>query len=581
MKKSNLLKKTVIALIIFTVLAFVSWAALFTVVCVSTKAFNFPVNHFTQLFTIFGFPAGYTALSISTYVMIGLAFVSLVLTLTLSVVKRRGIMVFPMFMVLFTTFAMAELVANLTKTSIPSGGLDLTGYLAMLKDKSLSTVVITVCIFITAILSYSLAWITFVFALIHACMNPNKPRVEEPEAIPDMVIEAENNPEFAEEPTPEEDIKGSDLKSVIREVLSEIGAGQNQCGNTVTGATFAAPLVVQYFNGANPVEQKPAEPQPEPEPKGEVVVEPIPYEEPAPTVDSVILSADSLELDLNGKKMDNLVSTVKGEHNPDTSVTWSVKDDSIVLVSSSGLVVGIKVGATKVIATSKQDDTKFAECIVIVSETVKEPEPEKEPEPAPAPAPVIVQVVQAPTPEPEPEPEPQPEPDPEPIPEPAPEPVPEPAPVEEKKPIIRIPFEERITTADKEMKDNYNELKNEILSYGVKSRVSNSGDTFRLHRKTYVKLTIAGKSLKLYFALNPDDYKDSTLPIQDASGKGIYEEIPLVFKVKSGLSMRRCKQLIADVMEKDNLTQGEIGKVNWVKEIAAELKEAKKAEKAE
>ena len=131
------------------------------------------------------------------------------------------------------------------------------------------------------------------------------------------------------------------------------------------------------------------------------------------------------------------------------------------------------------------------------------------------------------------------------------------------------------------MKDNYNELKNDILAYGVKSRVSNSGDTFRLHRKTYVKLTIAGKSLKLYFALNPEDYKDSTIPVADASEKNIYQEIPLIFKVKSGLSMRRAKQLIADVMAPDGLVQGEVGKVNWVKEIAAEMKEGKKESKDE
>ena len=138
---------------------------------------------------------------------------------------------------------------------------------------------------------------------------------------------------------------------------------------------------------------------------------------------------------------------------------------------------------------------------------------------------------------------------------------------EEKKPIIRIPFTERMLSADKEMQANYNELKNEILSYGVNSRVSNSGDTFRLHCKTYVKITIAGLSLKLYFALNPDDYKDSTLPIQNAGHKGIYAEIPLVFKVKSGLSMRRCKQLIQDVFDKNGLEQGEISNIDWVEEL--------------
>ena len=148
-----------------------------------------------------------------------------------------------------------------------------------------------------------------------------------------------------------------------------------------------------------------------------------------------------------------------------------------------------------------------------------------------------------------------------------PVPIAQPAEEENKNPIIRIPFQERMLNADKEMQSNYNELKNEILSYGVNFRVSNSGDTFRLHRKTYVKITIAGLSLKLYFALNPNDYKDSTIPVQDAGHKGIYEEIPLVFKVKSGLSMRRCKELIQDVMEKNGLEQGEVANIDWVKEL--------------
>ena len=127
--------------------------------------------------------------------------------------------------------------------------------------------------------------------------------------------------------------------------------------------------------------------------------------------------------------------------------------------------------------------------------------------------------------------------------------------------------------------DLYNELKNEILSYGVKSRVSANGDTFRLHKKMYVRITVAGKSLKLYFALNPDDYKDSKIPVQDAGHKDLYAEIPLVFKVRSGLSVRRCKELIQDVMEKDGLEQGEVGKVNWAKELKAELKEKAKSKK--
>ncbi len=144
---------------------------------------------------------------------------------------------------------------------------------------------------------------------------------------------------------------------------------------------------------------------------------------------------------------------------------------------------------------------------------------------------------------------------------------PAPAAPKEHKKIIRIPFQVRIHAAEPELKANFNELKSDILAYGVKSRISNSGDTFRLHTKTYVKITIAGKALKLYFALNPKDYKDSKMPLANAGHKGIYREIPLVFKVKSGLSVRRAKQLVADAMAKDGLVQKEVVAHNWVKEI--------------
>lgn len=177
--------------------------------------------------------------------------------------------------------------------------------------------------------------------------------------------------------------------------------------------------------------------------------------------------------------------------------------------------------------------------------------PAPAPQPAPAPRPVPRPVQPAPAPAPRPV---------------RPAPAPAPAPVAKPK-IIRIPFEKRIATVDKVMKAHFNELKSDILAYGVKSRVSNSGDTFRLHTVTYVKITIAGKSLKLYLALDPKDYKDTTIPFSDASHKGIYKEIPFVFKVKSELSLRRAKQLIADAMAKGGLEQGHVEPHDWVKEI--------------
>lgn len=181
----------------------------------------------------------------------------------------------------------------------------------------------------------------------------------------------------------------------------------------------------------------------------------------------------------------------------------------------------------------------------------EEPKPVKEqPKPAPAPAPVVVE-----------------------------EPEPEEEEEEEeggvKKPIIRIPFPERLVKADKDLKDNYNELKNEFLSYGLKSRVSNSGDTFRMHRKAYAKITIAGKGLKIYYPLNPNDYAESPIPVIDVSDKAAYEETPLAFKVKSNLSVRRAKKLLEDSLVGEEIDKLEPGKTDWVKEVRAELREKK------
>ena len=272
------------------------------------------------------------------------------------------------------------------------------------------------------------------------------------------------------------------LRDIVRDELARQPKENNQPVDkgeqTVTGATFGGPLVVQYFNGGingvNP-ESKP-EPKPEPKPeKKEEVKEEVKHE-------------------------------VKEETKPEPK-------------------------------PEVKEETK--------SEVKEEPVKDE------VPTPVVKEEAK---------------------------PEPKPEPVEDKEKVVyeRLTFAERLLQSDKELHVIYNDLKNDILSYGVKSRVSAIGDTFRLHKKMYVRITVAGKSLKLYFALNPDDYKDSKIPVQDAGNKGLYAEIPLVFKVRSDLSIRRAKELIQDCMDKDGLEQKEIGKVNWIKELRAEVEETKK-----
>lgn len=139
----------------------------------------------------------------------------------------------------------------------------------------------------------------------------------------------------------------------------------------------------------------------------------------------------------------------------------------------------------------------------------------------------------------------------------------------------RVPFAEKIVAADKDIKAKYNELKNEALAYGPSSRLSVAGDTFRLHRKAYVKITLVGKTLKVYFALNPNDYVDSPIPVFDAGDKASYADVPALLKVRSDLSVRRAKELIAAAFAVDGIEKGEVQEHNHVKDISKELKEKK------
>ena len=147
--------------------------------------------------------------------------------------------------------------------------------------------------------------------------------------------------------------------------------------------------------------------------------------------------------------------------------------------------------------------------------------------------------------------------------------------------IIRLNFLERIAEGDQLLKDNYNAIKGLLMSYGLKNRLSNTGDTFRLHKKTYAKITCSGESLKLYLALNPKDFQSTALPVQDVSNKDAYKDIPLAFKVRSELSLRRANELIATCMRQDNLeVNPDFEKLDYTKEIITELENEKKVEAA-
>ena len=380
---------------------------------------------------------------------------------------------------------------------------------------------------------------------------------EEPKVQPSAGYEA-----VKEEPAKHEEVNLDKIKEIMH---GELGSKAVEAPVVKEEPKAPAPAVVQVGPSLEEIramvrEELSVEEAEKPAPTPIIVAVPAPAPAPVPVKEEPVekpLDADQIR-QLIADELSKLIVKTEPEPEPEPVKEEELSEDKVRAVIAEEL-----------------------------ARVMVKPEPEPEPAPAPEVKPVtaeemrqimleaVAQMAAA-----------KPEPAPAPVVQPAPVVV-EPAPVivkvektapvkvaaqpaeedKEKPTYERIPFQTRMLKADKEMKNNYNELKSEIMSYGVKSRVSNSGDTFRLHTKTYLKITIAGKSLKLYYALDPKDYEKTTLPVQDAGHKGIYKDIPLVFKVKSDLSMRRAKQLIADTMEKSGLEQGKVELHNWVKEI--------------
>lgn len=118
----------------------------------------------------------------------------------------------------------------------------------------------------------------------------------------------------------------------------------------------------------------------------------------------------------------------------------------------------------------------------------------------------------------------------------------------------RASFETRLKNADFDLRHKYYDLRDHIKSYGLSNRLSIPGDSFSAHRKRYVFITINGRHLKVYFATNPDDYKDTPIPVERTETKK-YEDLPLQFKVRSDLSFRRAVKIVDDMLTKEGYTR--------------------------
>lgn len=120
----------------------------------------------------------------------------------------------------------------------------------------------------------------------------------------------------------------------------------------------------------------------------------------------------------------------------------------------------------------------------------------------------------------------------------------------------RVPFENRLRKSEFDLRHKYYDLRDYIKWYGLNNRISIPGDTFSFKRRKYAFITIVGKHIKFYIALDPAKYEDSPVPVERATAKK-YAETPCVLRIKSDLSYRRAKGLVDDLMKEAGFAKPE------------------------
>lgn len=112
-------------------------------------------------------------------------------------------------------------------------------------------------------------------------------------------------------------------------------------------------------------------------------------------------------------------------------------------------------------------------------------------------------------------------------------------------------FMAKIIQSDDLTKHFYKTIKEKLLSYeGIKSRLSWSGETYKVSGNQIAKLTATGKTLKLFLALDPTRHHKSIYTPKDMSSVKKYHQVPFMLKIKSERGLKNALTMI------DNLNLG-------------------------
>ena len=121
--------------------------------------------------------------------------------------------------------------------------------------------------------------------------------------------------------------------------------------------------------------------------------------------------------------------------------------------------------------------------------------------------------------------------------------------------VVRLKrsFTAKLKQSEEDIKGYYSALKNALTEYKrINSNVSWHGDRFNFGRDTVARITIIGKTLGLYLALDPADpeFKQTVYRQKDVSKQKAYDGTPFMVKIKSDGGLKKALRLVVALAEK-------------------------------
>ena len=115
-------------------------------------------------------------------------------------------------------------------------------------------------------------------------------------------------------------------------------------------------------------------------------------------------------------------------------------------------------------------------------------------------------------------------------------------------------FHARIRLADEKTKEYYAAVLNAFLKYG-KARVNESNRYCAVYagRKTLAKINVTGKTLKVYFALDPAA-QDKKYFLKEAGESKAYAAVPALMRIRSDRACRYAEELVGVLAVKEGLS---------------------------